>query len=309
MAKVGKPQPIIELMSLAAGGGTTHMLYHLCSLAVLPTHVGGSQSSVVIIDTDGSFDVDRLATLIQKSLREGERQSYSNEDPVAAEVIEETTLSALKHVHVVRPQSLASTIATLASLSTYLFDPHRHYSYDRRVAFIAIDSASAFYWQDQAETEDAAFVASTATSSREAKLAKAKAQSGYVKLADALKHASKAFYCPAIITSWHLSLVPSGGLMPRSFRSQLPAIQPTVRLVVHRLPVRKFPSDIGVQQALREAANRQKAVDESKFECFVNEWGVEEKLLREIERVGASFVFSIDEEGMRVDAEISREEA
>jgi DNA-repair protein XRCC2 len=50
---------------------------------------------------------------------------------------------------------------------------------------------------------------------------------------------------------------------------------------------------------LREAAVRQKAVEEGKFECFVNEWGLEERLLRRLN--GGGFGFRIVDDGLLVE--------
>ena len=53
-----------------------------------------------------------------------------------------------------------------------------------------------------------------------------------------------------------------------------------------------------MEQALREAGDRQKAVDEGKFGCFVNEWGLDEQVLM---KVGGGFGFRIRGEGVLVD--------
>lgn len=282
-------------MSLAPGGGKTHLLYHLCAQAVLPSHLNGKQACVIVVDTDGKFAVSRLAAQIQHLLRTRYPDLFNAEG--TQENLDDETLTALKHVHIFRPQSLASTVATLDFLPNYLFNSTRHHSFDRQVGFIAIDTASAFYWQDRAETEDAAFLASTAATTGSKP---PPPQSGYVNLASSLKSASRTFDCPVIITSWYLSPLPPSNQHSqnsRSFRAQLPALQPDLRLVVHRLPIRKFPRGISVEQALREASDRQKAVEEGKFECFVNEWGLDERTLRGI---GGGFGFRIRSEGIVV---------
>lgn len=245
----------------------------------------------MIFDTDSHFDVDRLAAQIRIALDE-------NNDSGSSESPDDTILQALRHVHVFRPQSLASLTATLDTLPSYLFNQQRHFSFERAVGFIAVDSASAFYWQDRAETEDAAFYAKTSLEP-----ALAAPASGYAAFTAALKNACATLQCAAIFTSHYLgptSTTPHGA---RSYRPSLPpplAILPTLRLACQRTPVKKFPPLISLEGALREADDRITAVEEGKFECFVNEWGVDERTLRRIQGVGNGFEFQIRDEGLRV---------
>jgi hypothetical protein len=268
-------QPTIELMSIGPGDGKTHLLYQLCALAVLPRSMNGKQECVVIIDMDGQFAIPKLAAQIQLLLH---HQSIESMQDLSEQRLGAELISTLKHVHIFRPQNLGSTIATLDSLPTYLFNQNRHYSFDREVAFIALDSASAFYWQDRSEVENAAFLAKT-----QASRATSNQTSDYFNLATALKRASKAFDCPTIFTTWYLGPQQKArdGMVTRAFRPQIRPLQASLRLVVHRVPVRKFPAGLSLDEALREAADRQKAVGEGRFECFVNEWSSDERSLRE----------------------------
>jgi DNA-repair protein XRCC2 len=50
---------------------------------------------------------------------------------------------------------------------------------------------------------------------------------------------------------------------------------------------------------LREAGERQKAVAEARFECFVNEWGLDERLLRRLN--GSNLEFRILNDGLLVE--------
>lgn len=286
---------MIELTSTAPGGGKTHLLYLFTALAILPSRVGGSEACVVIIDTDGAFSVPRLAQQV--------RDLFKKHSDVIVDVdAGADLLIALKHVHIFSPQSLASTTATLDSLPTYLFDKSRHYSFDRPVGFIALDSAAAFYWQAKAEEEDAALLSATTTSGAHKPQSK---PAPYAQLTTSIKSASVALCCPVIFTAWHLGPVPptahhhgpgSNSLRP-SVPSPLSQV-PTVRLIVQRVPVRKFPAGISIAEAQREAEDRQKAVEEGKFECVVNEWDVDERTLQRLQAVGAGFGFSIREEGV-----------
>lgn len=244
---------------------------------------------MVILDTDGHFDVDRLVTQLRMLPKS---DATTDEEAVS----EDTILQALRHVHIFRPQSLASLTATLDFLPSYLFNQQRHFSFDRAVSFIAINSASAFYWQDRAETEDAAFYAKTSGGPGQTA-----APSGYVALTAALKQACATLQCPAIFTSWHLAPLSTTPHTARSFRPLLPAPfagLPTLRLACQRVPVRKFPPMISVEGAKREADDRMKAVEEGRFECFVNEWDVDERTLRRMREAGGGFEFYVRDAGL-----------
>ena len=296
-AKTKVTPPIVELMSLHSGGGKTHLLYHLTALATLPSHLSGKQACAIIIDTDGSFSVPRLVAHIETLVNNSEDTTVRD-----GAKTKETIFEALKHTHIFRPQSLASTVVTLQHLPQYLFDSNEHHSFDRTVGFIAIDSASAFYWQDRAETEDAVFLASTSTSPDGSKLPPP--ASGYAALASTLKETCATFSCPAVVTTWYLGPSQSQNQhrsfsTPRSFRPNLPApwsTLPTLRLVVQRVPVRKFPQGITLDNAMREADDRWKVVSEGKFECFVNEWGLDARMSQRLE--GGGFVFRINADGI-----------
>ncbi|KAK4897130.1 hypothetical protein LTR27_005023 [Elasticomyces elasticus] len=287
-------QRIVELTSTYSGGGTTHLLYLLTALSVLPSNLGRKAACVVIIDTDGTFDVARLAQQLQLVLKD---------DTAPEQDLEDIVLSSLKHVHIFRPQSLASTTATLETLPYYLLDKSRHYSIDRAVSFVAMDSASAFYWQAKAEEENASIYASDQDlpSTR-------RPPSTYQQFTAALKASASALCCPLILTTHHLGPIPTNAHdSTQSLRPTLPAPLsnlPTLHLIVHRLPVRKFPAGISVEEARREAPNRQSAVDAGKFACALNEWNVDERLLRKLQReVKMSFGFRISNEGLTIDAE------
>lgn len=281
-----KTQPIVELMSLLPGDGKTHIIYHLAAISVLPKVLGGQQAAVVLLDTDCSFSVPLLAQQIQRIA--AAKQPESNN-------IDTLVTQSLKHVHIFRPQSLLSTIANVRSLQTYLFNPTLHYSFDRPIGFIALDSASAFYWQARAETEDAALLASTSNNNTK--------PSDYVQLAAVLKNASRILNAPIVFTTWYLGPSKKPGADANSFRPSLPPpwqSLATLRLVVKRAEVRKLPMEISVVEATRESQLRQKVVDVGKFECFVNEWGLEERIVRKLQEGRTGFEFFVTAEGVRI---------
>jgi len=305
-SKISKPtQPIVELTSTIPGSGKTHLLYHLTALAVLPFDLGGKESCVAILDTDGTFSIPRLA---QQLLLLINKESSTDQET------DDILLSSLKHIHIFRPQSLASSIATLTTLPNYLFDPSRHYSLDRAVSFIALASASAYYWQTKASEDNAALFASTAAAVvPSSRITKQQHPPAYAQLTTALKLASRTFHCPILLTSHHLAGPPNPNTTtahdypPHALRPSLPApvsTLPTLRLLLTRLPVRKFPAGISVEEAARGAADRQAAVETGKYSCVVNEWGLDERVLSKLQRPGEGgmgFGFRIEEEGLRVD--------
>ncbi|KAK4627314.1 hypothetical protein CLAFUW4_04423 [Fulvia fulva] len=272
--------PIVELMSLRPDVGTSNILYHLTALAVLPRNLGGRQSCVVIIGADNTFSIPRLAQQI-KTLAFTNRSSDATTN-----TINDAIHTSLKHIHIFHPQSLPSAIATLNFLQSYLFNATRHSSFDRPVAFIALDSASSFYWQARSDADDAALLANTSETSQ-------RTPQGYPHLTAALKNASRILHAPIIYTTRYTGSGPPKSnnsntgfeLGPRSFRPNLPqpwGTLPILRLVVRRMEVRKLPVGITVEQAQREDEARRKVVEKGKFEVFVNEWGVDEAVLRKL---------------------------
>ncbi|KAI7281930.1 hypothetical protein KC343_g1337 [Hortaea werneckii] len=266
------------------------------------------------MDTDGTFSVDRLAQQIRKHLTTN-RTTSDPEDHADTDV-DEIIFSCLKHVHLFRPQSLTSTIHTLEDLPSHLFDQTRHHSYNRTVAFIALDSASTFHWQTRSNEEEAALLASTEPSYSAHQQPSSKPPN-YQQLATALRKATQTFSCPAIFTSWHLGPTPhlnTQGTDPRSLRPPLPAPLsqlPLLRLLVQRKPVRKFPVGMSITEALREADARQRAVEEGKFECVVNEWGMDDRTVERVSRSGPGgmgWEFRIGADGTVVESDGQRGE-
>ncbi|CAK3757481.1 Hypothetical predicted protein [Lecanosticta acicola] len=291
----GKSQtrvPIVELMSMAPCDGKTSLLYHLTAIAVLPAALGGRQAAVIILDTDGRYSVSRLVQQLQVVIRDGRKADEGCESP--SDIIHR----ALKHVHLFHPQSLASTVATARSLEKYLFDAKRHYSFDRHIGLIVLDSASSSYWQNKSEVEDAALLANTSGSKSSAQ------PNGYVQLAAALKNASRIFCAPVVFTSRHLGPAKSSAgfaLDGHSIRPSLPPPWqdlPSLRMIVQRTPVRKLPVEISVEEAKQESEQRQKVVEQGRFECFVNEWGLDERTL---EKLRSAFEFYVSEDGVKIE--------
>ncbi|GIK01860.1 hypothetical protein Aspvir_005901 [Aspergillus viridinutans] len=343
--------PVIEISSISSAAGKTHLLYYLTAIAVLPStingiRVDGQASAVVFIDADGRFDAERLRTvacgLIDRKLKVhsgtgcGESPEGQIHPPLlATQELESIIVSSLQHVHVFRPQSSASLLATLNSLQAYLLDISRHYSSHRPLHAIFIDSATAFFWQDKLHDD----VARTENIGRPvAEIEHERNQKRifflsdiYAELVQNLKNLQRHFGCIVAYTCntlnsrsvtgyqshSQLTQQPSGPFelynpsnvtaarsMP-SFRCPLPAAWgtfATLRLVVRRDAVRPFPPMMTARDAQRDAVMRQNVVLEGRFLGWVNEWEREEWPRRFVdglkERNGGVFLFHVGRGGV-----------
>ena len=94
-----------------------------------------------MFDTDGTFDVHRLQTLLQTRLP----HSFSSDETAHGQIIS----VALRNVHIFRPKSSSQLAAGLANLSSY----HMCNLPTSEIALLAVDSASSFYWPDRLASE------------------------------------------------------------------------------------------------------------------------------------------------------------
>lgn len=337
--KNSRPSPVLEIASSLSAAGKSQLLYYLIALAVLPRQygdlsIGGQEAAVVYIDTDDRFDAERLRTVarslvlqaqipVPKESIEGHEapKSLSNDD------FDALVNSSLQHVHVFRPQSSSALLATLSSLHTYLYDLSRHYSASRPLQMIAIDSATAFFWQDRlrdevARTEEIGRPRAEIDQEREQKKSFYLADL-YAEMVKELKRLQGRFGCAVVYTTTVSTGRPqassqngqSGPLGPYdqapsrtpSLRPALPApwgTFPTLRLVVHRDTVRSFPPTMSAHDASRDAPMRQSVVRQGKFSAWVNAWDREEWPRRVVDGVdflnGGCFSFYVRETGVEI---------
>ncbi|OAX85133.1 hypothetical protein ACJ72_00505 [Emergomyces africanus] len=164
--------PVLEITSFSSADGKTHLLYYITALAILPgTYHGialpGRNGAIVFLDTDCRFDAVRLREVARGIVLEraaeqgilllsgnGRGSGGRDED----EELNKMLHTALSHVHVFRPQSSGSLLATIRSVESYLLNDtvggeYKHASHSRPLHAILLDSASAFYWQDRRELE------------------------------------------------------------------------------------------------------------------------------------------------------------
>lgn len=234
-----KSPPFIELTSPGSNDGKSQLLYYVASISTLPARLGdilldGQGASIVVLDTENRFSAARLMQVMKHYISsrissfEDSARSAQPASPVpvipSMQEMEKSAFEALKHVHVFRPQSLASLISTVEHLPTYLFSPSRHFSRDRRLAAILLDSASAFFWQDRAEVAFASLpkdstiptpatintaTATNTTTTNATTSSQQKPGSKYIKLASALKKTSASLKSAVLYTTWNLSGPPS----------------------------------------------------------------------------------------------------
>ncbi|GAD97445.1 rad51 family DNA repair protein [Paecilomyces variotii No. 5] len=305
-ASLKRRQPVVELTSASSAAGKTQLLYYLTAVAVLPStyhgkYLGGHGAAVVYLDTDGRFDASRLGHVasgfVQQKLKaslpnpavlsskETEKVEEENVDP---RDIAELVHNALQHIHVFRPQSSSSLLATLRHLDSYLLDVSRHPSATRPLHAIFLDSASAFFWQDRlrdevARTEEIGRPAAEIERDREQERTFHIAVL-YRRLVAELRRLQTIFDCAVVYTTWGLSRAKStSDYGPTSsyagFRPHLPppwGTFPSLRLVVQREPTRPFPPETTLQEAERDAPLRQEVVARGKFWAWVDTWGREE---------------------------------
>ncbi|GAB7345858.1 hypothetical protein MBLNU457_4111t2 [Dothideomycetes sp. NU457] len=307
-----RPPPFIELTSPSSGNGKCHLLYYLVAVAVLPRHlhstfIGGHDGATIVMDNDNRFSVPRLIQIMQhlmnNKIAQAKMSSASETQLPTSKDADGAIEAALSHVHIFRPQSMESLLATITNLRDYVFDPESHYSSHKRIHSIMLSSASAFYWQDRCDMDTAAALSTTSASGT----TNLKPRSGYIQLATSLRSISAELSCPVIYTTWTTSSVQPGST---AIRPSLPNPWPTLpflRLVVQRRPVRKLPGAISAEEALRDRKDRSEAVAEGWFDVSVNgynseEWtdGVRESLKRM--GGGGGFAMRIWQEGVNIDS-------
>ena len=268
--------PILELIPQAPRSGTTHLLYLLTATAILPLSLGGKDSCVAIIDTDNTFSVSRLVQQLRVAIASRKQQQQHGEanhpatgtTPGVDTTSETSTLTALlRHVHIFRPQSHPSLLATLDSLPTYFLpqtgenNNSTNPSLHRPLAFIALDSLPAFHWQTLAEREAKAFEEEETQPD----------QNQHENPSD-LPSPSNSTSPPRTLTqSLHLLsqtfpttplLITNPSHFPRlsTFLQQASHHHPplrTIPLTLSRQTTRPFPPMISLSEALREKGQRE----------------------------------------------------
>jgi hypothetical protein len=154
-----------------------------------------------------------------------------------------------------------------------------------------LDSLTAFHWQSKAAEEDRVFAHQHPPENRnedgnENGKETQPPPTSNSDLTTILKIAAIRLNAPLLLTSHSIA---NANSTPRSSLA-------TVRLTVSRRAVRNFPPTISVGEALREAKDRQRAVDASNWEVRVAESS-------SVNLRGRGFDFKIVREGVRLESE------
>lgn len=284
-----RPDPVVEISSTSSAAGKSQLLYYLAAIAVLPStidniQIDGRNAAVVFIDTDGRFDADRLFSVARDILRQKLKHHMVEQLSDAESIL----YTSLQHVHVFRPTSSPSLLATLQSLKTYLFDTTRHLSANRPLHAILIDSATAFFWQDKLR-DQIARVEEIGRPHTEIDHDRRTKQSFYIsdmyaELVREMKRVKSMFGCAVVYTTtaWVRRAASSVGEDLVAFRCSLPppwGLFPTLRVVV-------------------------RANGQGRFLGCVNGLGREEWPRRVVEgldgRSRGTFAFSADRHGVQI---------
>lgn len=332
-----RPIPVVEISSSLSAAGKSQLLYHLTALAVLPREygrvpIGGQDAAAIFVDADDRFDVQRLQTIARGVMTnalkvyQAQEEQKSEDAVLSTDDIEAVISSALKHVHVFKPQSSFALLATLSNLDTYLYDISRHYSASRPIQMLAIDSVTAFFWQDKLR-DNLARAEELGRPNEEIDKLREQMRSFhfvdlYAGIVRELKRLQAQFGCNVVYTTTVSGARPiktitdqDGPLGPYdappsrtpALRSALPApwgTFPVLRLVVQRDPVRSFPPSMSAHDARKDAPLRQSAVLQGKFSVYVNAWGREEWPRRVVDGLKSyndgSFAFYVREHAIEI---------
>ncbi|CAE6510312.1 unnamed protein product [Rhizoctonia solani] len=152
---------IIEIQGPAASG-KTHLLYFWAMTCVLPHRlgvvvgdgqekkdvlIGGRGKSVIVCDCDGRWSLRRLNTIITSYLRDRLATALGDTHPISLydRTISRVVTSALKRIHVFRPNSTLALATTLMAIPAY----HRTHMADEQIGMLMVDGISSFYWTDR----------------------------------------------------------------------------------------------------------------------------------------------------------------
>lgn len=192
------------------------------------------------------------------------------------------TRKALNHLHIFRPTSYASLLATLHALPGYLFadqgqagnllSAYTHNSGDRAVSLLVLDSASAFFWPERLRREDREREREEDDEEGEDEVVhvgerdkdELKEQSEQ-SLATALRKVQRLLDCMVVYTSHTLS-----SSLTNTTSSALPSpLNPTLKLLLHRKAVNRFPVGMSLEGAMRDREMRQGVVERGEWEVVV----------------------------------------
>ncbi|KAL6709360.1 hypothetical protein ACN47E_001767 [Coniothyrium glycines] len=284
---------IVELVSPPpthhfSGAGKTSLLYLLIAHAILPPTFSsniplpGLDTAIILFDPLSHFSVTRLTTILLATLKSA--SATANHSLPPAHDLTAIIHRSLQHVHIFRPSSWPSLLATLKTLpDTHLFSFAAHKSAHKRIHSLILDDADAFLPTIRSSTASSSSAAATSSS------ATSNLTNASTLLTHHLRNLTTLLSCTAILTSSSVS--------PGLFRPGLPLSWPVgshvTRLAVRRVDVVPFAPQSSVEEAERERAQRWEVVARRRFECWkVGGSGGQEG--------GEGFVFWVGEAGVGV---------
>ncbi|KAL9103339.1 MAG: hypothetical protein Q9163_001605 [Psora crenata] len=268
---------VIEIADATASSGKIYLLYCSLTIALLPASyqehdLHGRGQAVVLLDLSGRFSIPCLGKVMHSHIRSQSKESTST---LSDELMTTLVFDSLAHLHIFRPQSTSSLLATLVSVPSYLLSqPYAHFSANRALGLVVIHDLSAFLWQDRLSSDDeiGPYDANNAKKGTDSPFVES-----YRKLVAHLRNIHNLFSCTIIASNCSLSSTTSV-MGQRALRPHLPAVWNSfcpLKVVVERDTVSRFRPGMSVEEALREKDQRWEAVEKSGYSVWVNFWGNE----------------------------------
>ena len=240
-----KSNPVIEIVGWTPSTGKTEFLYRATAQLLLHSPNSSypnspSEGAVIWIDIGNRFSISRLYA-IQSDLLEVSEDYGDLRFPRST-----LAKASLQHLHVFRPQSAESLLATIKNLSNYLTTPNSRPSFSRPLRGIVLSDISSFYWQQRQDEAERSTINGAYSSSL--------LVDHWRDLVKELKEIQDLFGC-AIISSNTALLKPSPGEELTGYRSHLPAVWNnfvTTRVILEKKISQgeKFGHGISVEEAL-----------------------------------------------------------
>ncbi|KAL8727786.1 MAG: hypothetical protein Q9181_005586 [Wetmoreana brouardii] len=264
------------------------------------TSLGERSSAVVLFDLGNTFSLLRLKDVMVKYI---DSCNHERLEPSVPETLIAMVRDAMEHLHVFRPQSSLSLLASLSNLQSYLFNTGSHVSANRKLGAILLNDVDAFLWQDRLEDAEGQTIRSQAPHQLGLLAGR------FRDLVAHLRRLQMVFSCLVITTCSALSTITStrvDGLHAPILRSHLPSIWrnfAAVRLIVQRKTVRKFHHGVSAEEAAREAGQRREAVEKSTFSARLDwseseAWRESTKSAIKAMENGAYLAFKITQDGV-----------
>ncbi|KAL8946530.1 MAG: hypothetical protein Q9222_007090, partial [Ikaeria aurantiellina] len=145
--------PVLELTGATPCSGKKQLLYHLVACLLLPATyeyipLSGLNSAVVLYDLSHNFSLLRLRDNLANRIHSC---TPSTSNPFSNEATTSLIHDSLTHLHVFRPPSTLSLIATLSKTQSYLYTTTAHLSANRPLGALILNGLDAFLHQDRLE--------------------------------------------------------------------------------------------------------------------------------------------------------------